>query len=56
MGHYKYKIESTMKNSADPKIVYRRYTEFVELQKLLKLVSPGSILHPLPEKQAMNKV
>ena len=40
----------------DPIVVRRRYTEFIELYKLLQLEHPGCIVSPVPPKTAATKI
>ena len=49
-------IESCLKTQVEPIVVRRRYTEFIELYKLLQLEHPGCIISPLPPKAAANKI
>ena len=45
-----------MKQQKEPIVVRRRYTEFIELYKLLQLEHPGCIISPVPPKTAVTKI
>ena len=45
-----------MKVSEEQIVVRRRYTEFIELYKLLQLEHPGCIISPVPPKTAVAKI
>ena len=57
-GFYQYVIHTTLKDQqgVEPIVVNRRYTEFVELYKLLQLEHPGCIISPVPPKTAATKI
>ena len=57
-GFYQYVVHTTLKaqQGAEPIVVRRRYTEFVELYKLLQLEHPGCIISPVPPKTAVTKI
>ena len=56
MGHYEYVIETFIKGENEAKEVRKRYTEFVELYKLLQIEHPGAILPPIPPKDPSAKI
>ena len=49
-------IQTLWKVQDAPIVVRRRYTEFIELYKLLQLEHPGCIISPVPPKTAATKI
>ena len=56
LGHYVFNIETKMKSSVDLILVKRRYTEFVELYKLLQFERPTCIIPSIPAKDVASKI